>query len=80
MVLGTLEKYEAGASLDWREVELCLYTLYLFGEALGKSIMVFVEASNDRILTPLGELVSRMVTSGMTLFNILQFWSAITIF
>lgn len=64
MVLGTLEKYEAGASLDWREVELCLYTLYLFGESLGKSIMVFVDRQNDRNLTPLGELVSRMVTSG----------------
>lgn len=69
MVLGTLEKYEAGATLDWREVELCLYTLYLFGESLGKSIMVFVDRQNDRNLTPLGELVSRMVTSGT-----LNFW------
>ncbi|KAI8578810.1 hypothetical protein K450DRAFT_245632 [Umbelopsis ramanniana AG] len=66
MVLGTLEKYEAGASLDWREVELCLYTLYLFGESLGKSVMVFVDRQNDRNLTPLGELVSRMVTSGVS--------------
>jgi exportin-T len=68
MVLGTLEKYEAGASLDWREVELCLYTLYLFGESLGKSVMVFVDRQNDRNLTPLGELVSRMVTSGRSSF------------
>jgi exportin-T len=64
MVLGTLEKYEAGANLDWREVELCLYTLYLFGEALGNSVMVFVDPQDKSTLTPLGELVSRMVSSG----------------
>jgi exportin-T len=68
MVLGTLEKYEAGANLDWREVELCLYTLYLFGESLGRSIMIFIDPQNDRNLTPLGELVSRMVTSCKSFF------------
>lgn len=65
MVLATLEKYEAGANMDWREVELCLYTLYLFGEALGNSVMVYVDPQDKSTLTPLGELVSRMVSSGM---------------
>ncbi|CAM0141297.1 unnamed protein product [Umbelopsis sp. WA50703] len=68
MVLGTLEKYEAGANLDWREVELCLYTLYLFGEALGNSVMVFVDPQDKSTLTPLGELVSRMVSSGISAY------------
>ncbi|KAG1436542.1 hypothetical protein G6F56_013516 [Rhizopus delemar] len=38
-VMDILNKYKAGNDLDWRDVELCLYTLYCYGEALSKASM-----------------------------------------
>lgn len=59
----TFNKYKSGTNLDWREVELCLYVLYTYGEALPKGAMQFVDANDSNVLTPLGELVREMVTS-----------------
>lgn len=60
-VMETINKYKAGTELNWRDVELCLYVLYCYGEALSKAAMIFV-TPNDA-LSPLGELVSEMVNS-----------------
>ncbi|KAI8984344.1 armadillo-type protein [Mycotypha africana] len=65
-VMSTFNKYKAGNELNWRDVELCLYILYCYGEALPKAAMIFV-TPND-ILTPLGEMVSEMVTSNISAF------------
>lgn len=59
----TFNKYKSGVELDWREVELSLYVLYTYGEALPKGAMQFVNANDNNILTPLGELVREMVAS-----------------
>lgn len=59
--MGIMNKYKTGTELDWRDVELCLYVLYCYGEALSKASMVFVNANDT--LTPLGELISEMVSS-----------------
>jgi exportin-T len=60
-VMDTLNKYKSGTELDWRDVELCLYVLYCYGEALSKAAMIFVNPNES--LSPLGELVSEMVAS-----------------
>jgi exportin-T len=59
--MDTINKYKAGIELNWRDVELCLYVLYCYGEALSKAAMVFVNANDT--LSPLGDLVSAMVNS-----------------
>lgn len=59
--MDTFNKYKAGNELDWRDVELCLYVLYCYGEALSKASMVFVDANDS--LSPLGSLVSEMLSS-----------------
>ncbi|KAG0172349.1 pre-tRNA nuclear export protein, partial [Apophysomyces sp. BC1015] len=68
VVLETLTKYKSGAELDWREVELCLYVLYTFGEALPKAAMQFVNAEDPSVLSPLGEMVSEMVSSNISAY------------
>ncbi|KAI9245963.1 armadillo-type protein [Sporodiniella umbellata] len=65
-VMDTINKYKAGNELDWRDVELCLYVLYCYGEALSKASMVFVDA-NDA-LSPLGSLVSHMLSSNISAY------------
>lgn len=59
----TLSKFKAGAELDWREVELCLYVLFTYGEALPKGAMQFVKPEETTTLTPLGEMVSESIVS-----------------
>ncbi|ORE03930.1 Xpo1-domain-containing protein [Rhizopus microsporus var. microsporus] len=61
-----MNKYKTGTELDWRDVELCLYVLYCYGEALSKASMVFVNANDT--LTPLGELISEMVSSNISAY------------
>jgi exportin-T len=63
IIMETINRFKSGADLDWREVELCLHVLYTYGEALPKSSMLFVNANEAGVLTPLGELVQSMVTS-----------------
>ncbi|CEJ04892.1 hypothetical protein RMCBS344292_18842 [Rhizopus microsporus] len=64
--MGIMNKYKTGTELDWRDVELCLYVLYCYGEALSKASMVFVNANDT--LTPLGELISEMVSSNISAY------------
>ncbi|OAD74660.1 hypothetical protein PHYBLDRAFT_180902 [Phycomyces blakesleeanus NRRL 1555(-)] len=82
VVMETLSKYKSGAELDWREVELCLYVLYTYGEALPKAAMQFVNGNDSASLTPLGELVSEMVMSNISAYPHpsapLQFFENIT--
>lgn len=61
--MDNLNKYKNGSELNWRDVELCLYVLYCYGEALPKAAMVFVNP--DDTLSPLGDLVAEMVLSSM---------------
>ncbi|CAO3627556.1 unnamed protein product [Cunninghamella blakesleeana] len=66
VIMETFNKYKSGANLDWRDVELCLYVLYTYGEALPKGAMQFVDTNDSNILTPLGELVREMVSSNIS--------------
>ncbi|CAO3620011.1 unnamed protein product [Mucor hiemalis] len=65
-VTDTFNKYKAGTELNWRDVELCLYVLYCYGEALSKASMVFINP--DSSLSPLGDLVSEMVASNISAY------------
>ncbi|KAI7907870.1 armadillo-type protein [Cokeromyces recurvatus] len=67
-VMSTFKKYETGTELNWRDVELCVYVLYCYGEALAKAAMIFVTPNNNDILTPLGEMVSEMVSSNISAY------------
>ncbi|KAI9474086.1 MAG: armadillo-type protein [Benjaminiella poitrasii] len=67
-VMSIFKKYEAGTELNWRDVELCLYVLYCYGEALAKAAMIFVNPNNNDILTPLGEMVSEMLSSNISAY------------
>ncbi|SAM06431.1 hypothetical protein [Absidia glauca] len=68
ILMETFTKFKSGGDLDWREVELCLYVLYTYGEVLPKAAMVFVNASDPNMLSPLGELVREMVTSNISTY------------
>ncbi|KAI8146411.1 armadillo-type protein [Fennellomyces sp. T-0311] len=68
VVMDTLQKYKAGTNLDWRTVELCLYVLYTYGEALPKGAMQFVNPNDASVLTPLGEMVSEVVNSNISAY------------
>jgi len=62
-VINTLEKYQrVENSMDWRELELALHVLLLYGEAF-KGQLIFVVKHNNEIVafTPLGEMVSKMI-------------------
>lgn len=61
--MDTLSKYKAGNELGWRTVELCLYVLFTYGEALPKGAMHFVNPNDPSVLTPLGEMLVGIVTS-----------------
>ncbi|CAG8496785.1 4753_t:CDS:10, partial [Cetraspora pellucida] len=62
-VVSTLDNYaKLGNTLDWRELELALYLLHLYGEAI-KGKVQFVEKHNNEITayTPLGEMMNQMI-------------------
>lgn len=62
-MINTLDKYQrVGNSIDWRELELALHVLLLYGEAF-KGQLIFVLKHNNEIIafTPLGEMVSKMI-------------------
>ncbi|KAI8365847.1 armadillo-type protein [Choanephora cucurbitarum] len=65
-VMDSINKYRSGVQMDWRDVELCLYVVYCYGEALSKASMIFVTPDNK--LSPLGELVSEMVSSNISAY------------
>ncbi|KAI8067501.1 armadillo-type protein [Gongronella butleri] len=64
-VIEILNKFKSGTDLDWRQVELCLYVLYTYSEALPKGAMQFV-VEESKQLTPLGEMVREMITSNIS--------------
>ncbi|KAI9254548.1 armadillo-type protein [Phascolomyces articulosus] len=68
VVMDTLQKYKAGNNLDWRTVELCLHVLFTYGEALPKGAMQFVNPNDPNVLSPLGEMVSELVTSNISAY------------
>ncbi|CDS03104.1 hypothetical protein LRAMOSA00506 [Lichtheimia ramosa] len=68
VVMDTLSKYKAGNELDWRTVELCLYVLFTYGEALPKGAMHFVNPNDPSVLTPLGEMLVGIVTSNISAY------------
>ncbi|KAF0551511.1 Xpo1-domain-containing protein [Gigaspora margarita] len=62
-VISTLDNYaKLGNALDWRELELALHLLHLYGEAI-KGKVQFVEKHNNEITvyTSLGEMVNQMI-------------------
>lgn len=62
-MINTLDKYQrVRNSIDWRELELALHVLLLYGEAF-KGQLVFVIKHNNEIVafTPLGEMLSKMI-------------------
>ncbi|RHZ76816.1 hypothetical protein Glove_189g18 [Diversispora epigaea] len=69
-VLNTLANYEkAGNSFDWRDLELALHVLLLYGEAI-KGQLQFMKTENEIvILTPLGEMVQKMVQCNVATYS-----------
>ncbi|CAG8633550.1 24667_t:CDS:10 [Dentiscutata erythropus] len=62
-VISTLDNYaKLGNALDWRELELALHLLHLYGEAI-KGKVQFVEKNNNEITvyTSLGEMMNQMI-------------------
>ncbi|PKY18419.1 ARM repeat-containing protein [Rhizophagus irregularis] len=69
-VINTLDKYQrVGNSIDWRELELALHVLLLYGEAF-KGQLIFVLKHNNEIIafTPLGEMVSKMIQCNISTY------------
>ncbi|CAB4426788.1 unnamed protein product [Rhizophagus irregularis] len=69
-VINTLDKYQrVGNSIDWREPELALHVLLLYGEAF-KGQLIFVLKHNNEIIafTPLGEMVSKMIQCNISTY------------
>ncbi|RUO96313.1 armadillo-type protein [Jimgerdemannia flammicorona] len=68
VVIGTFDAFEKlGAEVDWREAELALHVLYLFGEA-SRGQMQFVVTQGSTTLAPLGEMLLKMVTSKISTY------------
>ncbi|CAG8432820.1 11500_t:CDS:10 [Diversispora eburnea] len=69
-VLNTLANYEkAGNSFDWRDLELALHVLLLYGEAI-KGQLQFMKTENEIVkLTPLGEMLQKMVQCNVTTYS-----------
>jgi len=67
-VISTLDNYHKnGNEIDWRELELALHVLYLFGER--GSITFVVKQGNEIVgLTPLGEMILKMIESSTYCF------------
>ncbi|KAI8365229.1 armadillo-type protein [Radiomyces spectabilis] len=69
VIMDTFAKYKNGSSdLNWRDVELSLYILFTYAEALPKIATQFVVSNDPSTLTPLGELVSDMVASNISAY------------
>lgn len=66
VVMGTFDKYQSlGGQLDWREVELAMHELFLFGELALKSGGLYskskpVSAAAERLI----EMMAKLVNSG----------------
>nr|CAG8527793.1 10894_t:CDS:10 [Entrophospora candida] len=61
-IINTFENYQKiGNEFDWRDLELSLHVLLLYGEAL-KGSMSFVLKQNNEVvaLSPLGEMILKM--------------------
>ncbi|ORX52334.1 Xpo1-domain-containing protein [Hesseltinella vesiculosa] len=67
-VMDIINKFKAGSELDWRDVELCLYVFYTYGEALPKAALQYSVDKDPNHLSPLGEMVREMVTSNISTF------------
>ncbi|KAL1916477.1 uncharacterized protein VTP21DRAFT_5668 [Calcarisporiella thermophila] len=71
-VVSTLDRFqEQGSKMDWRDLELALYVLYLYGEAVKEAVKVgqmqfAVTQGGSTQLLPLGEMVWKMVTNNVS--------------
>ncbi|CAH1756492.1 6800_t:CDS:10 [Entrophospora sp. SA101] len=61
-IINTLENYQKiGNESDWRDLELSLHVLCLYGEALKGSMSFALKQNNDAVaLSPLGEMILKM--------------------
>nr|CAG8525315.1 11239_t:CDS:10 [Entrophospora candida] len=61
-IINTLENYQKiGNESDWRDLELSLHVLRLYGEALKGSMSFALKQNNDVVaLSPLGEMILKM--------------------
>ena len=64
-VINTLENYKKRGiemEIGWRELELALHVLYLYGEAYQGQQTFVIKQNNEVVgMTPLGEMVLKMV-------------------
>jgi hypothetical protein len=62
-VISTLDKYQrVKNSIDWRELELALHVLLLYGEAFKGQLVFVIKHNNETVaFTPLGEMFSKMI-------------------
>jgi len=58
-VINTLENYQkTGNEFDWRDLELSLHVLLLYGEALKGSMSFVLKRNNEVVaLSTLGEMI-----------------------
>ncbi|KAG9296389.1 hypothetical protein G9A89_014981 [Geosiphon pyriformis] len=69
-VISTLNNYQIrGNEIGWREFELALHLLYLYGEAQQGQLIYFHKQNNEIVgITPLGEMVLKMVESNISAY------------
>ncbi|RIA97435.1 armadillo-type protein [Glomus cerebriforme] len=69
-VINTLVKYQrVRNSIDWRELELALHVLLLYGEAFKGQLIFVIKHDNEIVaFTPLGEMVSKMIQCNVSTY------------
>ncbi|CAG8500890.1 6782_t:CDS:10 [Ambispora leptoticha] len=69
-VINTLDNYQIrGNEIGWREFELALHLLYLYGEAYQGQPNFLVKQNNKVVgLSPLGEMVQKMIESNISAY------------
>ncbi|CAG8540097.1 13108_t:CDS:10 [Ambispora gerdemannii] len=69
-VINTLDNYQIrGNEVGWREFELALHLLYLYGESYQGQPSFLVKQNNKVVgLSPLGEMVQKMIESNISAY------------
>ncbi|ORY05766.1 Xpo1-domain-containing protein [Basidiobolus meristosporus CBS 931.73] len=67
-IVSTFETVQNGATTHWTDVELSLHLAYLYGEAIRGPMTFVTTQGNTSVLTPLGEIVAKMVKSNVSAY------------
>ncbi|KAK9766337.1 pre-tRNA nuclear export protein [Basidiobolus ranarum] len=67
-IVSTFETIQNGGSTHWTDAELALHLAYLYGEATRGPMTFVTQQENGGVLTPLGEIVAKMVKSNVSAY------------